>query len=265
MLDHVPPRVAVIGGGAIGCEFASTFADLGAKVTILEGLPKILPGCDADCANVVVRVLQEEGHRHPHRREGQRATRPTAPAAPRCTSARARTSRSTPSSCRSAAARSPTCSAWPAPRCRSTTAASSRSTSTAAPASPACTRWATSSTRRSWPTSASPRPSWSVKDMLGEHPLPDRSTTGCRGRSTATPRWPSPATREESAQAAGFDIVVAKHQFRGNSRALIIGETDGLVKVIAEKDADGTGRPDPRCPHGRPVGHRAARPAATSP
>src|SRR5690606_18065952 len=47
-LDHVPERVAVIGGGAIGCEFASTFADLGAKVTILEGLPKILPGLDGD-------------------------------------------------------------------------------------------------------------------------------------------------------------------------------------------------------------------------
>ncbi|MBA3605593.1 MAG: dihydrolipoyl dehydrogenase [Acidimicrobiia bacterium] len=54
-LDHVPARVAVIGGGAIGCEFASTFADLGAQVTILEGLPKILPGLDGDVANVVVR------------------------------------------------------------------------------------------------------------------------------------------------------------------------------------------------------------------
>ena len=56
----LPARVAVIGGGAIGCEFASTFADLGAKVTILEGLPKILPGLDADVANVVVRSVQEE-------------------------------------------------------------------------------------------------------------------------------------------------------------------------------------------------------------
>lgn len=42
-LDRIPQRIAVIGGGAIGCEFASCFADLGASVTILEGLPKILP------------------------------------------------------------------------------------------------------------------------------------------------------------------------------------------------------------------------------
>ena len=70
-LDHVPARMVVIGGGAIGCEFASTFADLGAKVTILEGLPKILPGLDDDLANVVVKQLQEEEDRHPHRRDGQ--------------------------------------------------------------------------------------------------------------------------------------------------------------------------------------------------
>ncbi|HTH05971.1 MAG TPA: FAD-dependent oxidoreductase, partial [Ilumatobacteraceae bacterium] len=59
-LDYVPARVAVIGGGAIGCEFASTFADLGAQVTILEFLPKILPGLDADVANVVVRSFKKK-------------------------------------------------------------------------------------------------------------------------------------------------------------------------------------------------------------
>src|SRR5690606_27459022 len=59
-LDHVPSRVAVIGGGAIGCECASTFADLGAELTILEGLPKILPGLDNDVANVVVRSFRKK-------------------------------------------------------------------------------------------------------------------------------------------------------------------------------------------------------------
>ncbi|MEP7202319.1 MAG: FAD-dependent oxidoreductase, partial [Ilumatobacteraceae bacterium] len=60
MLDYVPGRVVVIGGGAIGCEFASTFADLGSQVTILEGLPKILPGLDSDVANVVVRSFKKK-------------------------------------------------------------------------------------------------------------------------------------------------------------------------------------------------------------
>ena len=47
-IGHIPRRAVVIGGGAIGCEFTSTLADLGASVTILEALPKILPGCDDD-------------------------------------------------------------------------------------------------------------------------------------------------------------------------------------------------------------------------
>jgi dihydrolipoamide dehydrogenase len=60
-LDYVPSRIAVIGGGAIGCEFASTFADLGSSVTLLEGLPKILPGLDADVARIVVRSFSNKG------------------------------------------------------------------------------------------------------------------------------------------------------------------------------------------------------------
>ena len=60
-LHEIPSSVAVIGGGAIGCEFASVFADLGSQVTILEALPKILPGCDTDTANVVVRAFKKRG------------------------------------------------------------------------------------------------------------------------------------------------------------------------------------------------------------
>ena len=54
-LRELPRSVAVIGGGAIGCEFASFLSDLGVRVTLLEALPKILPGCDQDVANVIVR------------------------------------------------------------------------------------------------------------------------------------------------------------------------------------------------------------------
>ncbi|MFM8002397.1 MAG: dihydrolipoyl dehydrogenase family protein, partial [Actinomycetota bacterium] len=60
MLSTIPKRIAIIGGGAIGCEFASTFADLGASVTIIEGAPKILPGLDPDVANVVVKTFAKK-------------------------------------------------------------------------------------------------------------------------------------------------------------------------------------------------------------
>ncbi len=63
LLDRrdLPRSAAVIGAGAIGCEFASLLADLGVRVTLLEALPKILPGCDQDVANVVVRSFTKRG------------------------------------------------------------------------------------------------------------------------------------------------------------------------------------------------------------
>jgi len=60
-LSSLPKSVAVIGAGAIGCEFASMMADLGAQVTLLEALPNILPGCDQDVAEVVVKSFKRRG------------------------------------------------------------------------------------------------------------------------------------------------------------------------------------------------------------
>jgi dihydrolipoamide dehydrogenase len=60
-LPEVPARVVVIGGGAIGCEFASFFVDAGSEVTILEALPQILSGVDQQVAQTVVRAFQKRG------------------------------------------------------------------------------------------------------------------------------------------------------------------------------------------------------------
>jgi dihydrolipoamide dehydrogenase len=59
LLDKVPARAAVIGGGAIGCEFASFLGDVGSEVTVLEVLPQILTGVDRDAAEVVVRSFKK--------------------------------------------------------------------------------------------------------------------------------------------------------------------------------------------------------------
>jgi dihydrolipoamide dehydrogenase len=44
---------------------------------------------------------------------------------------------------------------------------------------------------------------------------------------------------EEAAREAGYDVVAKKDPYGGNGRALIVGEPEGLVKVIAEKGPDG--------------------------
>ena len=60
-LKEIPASVAVIGGGAIGCEFASLLSDLGAKVTVLEALDSILTGCDDDIVRLVARSFKKRG------------------------------------------------------------------------------------------------------------------------------------------------------------------------------------------------------------
>ncbi|MGH8953006.1 MAG: dihydrolipoyl dehydrogenase [Acidimicrobiia bacterium] len=56
-----PKRVAVIGGGVIGCEFASFLVDLGAEVHVFEMMDQILPGSDVDAAKQLQRQLQKRG------------------------------------------------------------------------------------------------------------------------------------------------------------------------------------------------------------
>jgi dihydrolipoamide dehydrogenase len=51
-LREVPRRLAVIGGGVVGMEFAAMFAALGAKVTVLEMLPQVLSMVDSDLVAV---------------------------------------------------------------------------------------------------------------------------------------------------------------------------------------------------------------------
>jgi dihydrolipoamide dehydrogenase len=57
----LPESLIIVGGGVIGCEFASIFSALGVKVTVVEMLPSILPGVDSDVMQVVERSLKRGG------------------------------------------------------------------------------------------------------------------------------------------------------------------------------------------------------------
>lgn len=57
----LPPSIAMLGGGPIGLELAQTYARLGAKVTVLELLPEVLPNEDAEVGRYLRERLQDEG------------------------------------------------------------------------------------------------------------------------------------------------------------------------------------------------------------
>jgi dihydrolipoamide dehydrogenase len=238
MLDRVPERMAVIGGGAIGCEFASTFADLGSRVTILEGLPKILPGLDSDLANVVVRSFKKKnidiragvkvmGHTPNgnggtvvHFGEGESlevdavvvsvGRRPFADALGLEGTAVKVTERGfveVDEYCRTG--------------------------------EPGVFAIGDLINTPQLAHVAYEEAILVTKVILGEGPAPvryDRVPWAIYCHPEVA--WSGPS--EEEATAAGYDVVVAKHQFKANSRAQILGETDGLVKIIAKKNADGS-------------------------
>ena len=60
-LTEIPQSLLVIGGGAIGVEFATIFAKLGTKVTIVEMLPQIIPTEDHELSASLKGVLEKEG------------------------------------------------------------------------------------------------------------------------------------------------------------------------------------------------------------
>jgi dihydrolipoamide dehydrogenase len=61
ILDKAPKSIAIVGAGAVGCEFADVFAAFGSKVTLIEALPRILPLEDEDASAEVQRSFKKRG------------------------------------------------------------------------------------------------------------------------------------------------------------------------------------------------------------
>ncbi len=237
-LDVLPARVAVIGGGAIGCEFASTFADLGSEVTILEGLPKILPGLDADLAKVVEKSFKKKkiairtgvmvnGHT-PNSEGGTTVNfgdgesvdvdvvivsvgrRPFADELGLDGTAVVVDQRGfveVDEFCQTG--------------------------------EPGVYAVGDLINTPQLAHVAYAEAIMVIKHQLGESPMPvmyDRVPWAIYCHPEVA--WAGPD--ELAAKEAGHDVVVAKHPFKFNSRAQILGETEGLVKVIAKKRPDGT-------------------------
>jgi dihydrolipoamide dehydrogenase len=58
-LDRVPSSVVVLGGGVIGCEFASVWASFGAEVTVVEALPRLVPVEDEASSKALERAFRK--------------------------------------------------------------------------------------------------------------------------------------------------------------------------------------------------------------
>ena len=239
-ISGLPASAAVIGGGAIGCEFASMMGDLGTSVTVLEALPNILAGCDAEVAKVVRRSFRKRGievhtgvtvHGHEPRPdrsgtvvsfgEGKQVDVDLVVLAvgrrPR-TEGLGLDAAGVELDDRGFVAVDG--------RCRTTVPGV----------------WAVGDVVDSpqLAHTAFAEGMLVIGDICGEEPAPldYHGTPWC---IYCHPEVAFAGHTEQSAVDAGFDVVTSTHRYMGNGRAQILGETEGLVKVVAEKQSDGTG------------------------
>ncbi len=236
-MQDLPVSAAVIGGGAIGCEFASLLADLGVQVTLLESLPKILPGCDEAVAEVVRRSFTKRGI---DVRTGVKVAGHT-PGEGGTTIALDGDETVWVERVVVSVGRRPLSESLGLDdtgvevdergfvkvdqTCRTTLDGVWAVGDLVATPQLAHVGFAEGIT--------------AVKDILGEHPLPVEydKVPWC---IYCHPEVAFVGHSEESARQAGHDVVTSTTHFRGNGRALIVGEADGLVKVVAERRPDGT-------------------------
>ncbi|MXZ96773.1 MAG: dihydrolipoyl dehydrogenase [Acidimicrobiaceae bacterium] len=239
-IGRLPSSAAVIGGGAIGCEFASMMGDLGTEVTVLEALSDILTGCDVEVAKVVRRSFRKRGievhtgvtvHGHEPRPdrsgtvvsfgEGKQVD------VEMVVVAVGRRPRTENLGLDAAGVELDD---------RGFVAVDGRCRTTAVGV------WAVGDVVDSpqLAHTAFAEGMLAICDILGEDPDPldYHGTPWC---IYCHPEVAFAGHTEQSAIDAGFEVVTSMHRYMANGRAQILGETEGLVKVVAEKQADGTG------------------------
>ena len=59
--DHLYRSIVIIGGGVIGIEFATFYADLGCAVTVIEGMDRLLPNMDKELGQNLALILKKQG------------------------------------------------------------------------------------------------------------------------------------------------------------------------------------------------------------
>jgi dihydrolipoamide dehydrogenase len=238
-LDRLPESVAVIGGGAIGCEFASLLSDLGARVTLVEALDAILTGCDPEVAAVVHRSFRKRGidlhvgtqvKGFVPRGSGIGGSLQLAEGAEIDTDmvvvSVGRRARTEGLVAEGTAVVIDERGFVVADRYQRTHEAGV---------------WAVGDVVAGTPQLAHvgfAEAIVAVRCMLGETVVPvdyERVPWAIY----CHPEVAFAGLTEEQARARGLDVVVKKDPFGGNSRAQILGDTEGLVKVVAERRADG--------------------------
>ena len=236
-IPELPKSAVVIGGGAIGCEFASMMSDLGTDVTILEAAPSILINCDTDIIKVIERSFKK---RDITVRAGVMVTgQTTGPDG--VTVSFGDGEQVTADTVVVSIGRRPLSESLGLEAtqvqvdergfivvdeyCRTTVPGVYAAGDVIPTAQLAHVGFAEGMLV--------------INDILGEAATPV-DYGKLPWAIYCHPEVAFAGMTEAEAKDAGIEVAVSKHRFAANGRAKIVGETDGLVKVIAAKNPDGT-------------------------
>jgi len=236
--DRLPERIAVIGGGVIGSEFASVYVDMGVQTTLLEALPNgVLPiGPDRDVADVLARSLTRRGVRlHAEARVGTLEVTGNGVVVPF----------ETPAGSEKFEADQVLVSIGRRPATEDIGAQDAGvridqrgfievDTTTMQTSRPGIYAVGDCVATPGLAHVAYAEAIVAVERILGEQPPPvEYGKVPWVVYTHPEVAWTGMS--EVEAREAGYDIDVHKHSMAGNGRAMILGETDGLVKVIAQR------------------------------
>ena len=238
-LKEIPGSVAVIGGGAIGCEFASLLADLGAKVTVLEALDSILTGCDDDIIRLVARSFKKRGIEIV---TGVQVDGHSPSADGTTTSVKAGDQSYDVEAIVVSVGRRPRTEGLVADGVAVQIDERGFVVADEYQRTGELGVWAVGDVVAGTPQLAHvgfAEAVVAVKSMLGEPAIPvDYGKVPWA--IYCHPEVAFCGMTEAQAKAAGLAVVTKKDPFGGNSRAQIIGDTEGVVKIVAEQQADGS-------------------------
>ncbi len=238
-LEKLPASVAVVGGGVVGCEFASLLADLGTKVTILEFLDAILPGCDEDIVRLIVRSFKKRGI---DIMTGVKVESHSPSADGTVTTVKAGEQSWDVEAVVVSVGRRPRTEGLVADGVGVQIDERGFVVTDEYQRTGVDGVWAVGDIVAGTPQLAHvgfAEAIVAVKGMLGE-PVVPVDNGKVPWAIYCHPEVAFCGMTEAQAKDAGIDVLTKKDPFGGNSRAQIIGDTEGLVKIVAEKRPDGT-------------------------